>query len=337
MYYKKNNSKLIIEIGVNHNGNIKLAKKMIDVITRYDVDYIKFQSFIADELCAKNAKLAKYQKKNLNQNISQFQMLKKYELSYKDHLTLYKYCTKKKIKFVSSVFGYKSFDLYNKFKTDFVKIPSGEINNIPFLKFLDNFNKNIILSTGMSTLKEISNAIYALKKTKSKKRLTLMHCVSSYPAKFDEMNLNSIKFLKKKYNLNVGLSDHTDSTVIPFMANIIGANYIEKHFTLDKSLNGPDHKASIDEEQLKEIVYSIKSKKKIYGKFDKFVSKNEKINKKIVRKSIYASKKILKNEEFTSDNICLKRPSNGVNGDKFYKIIGKKAKKEFIKGDLIKL
>ena len=335
MSYKKNTSKLIIEIGVNHNGNIKLAKKMIDVIAKYDVDYIKFQSFLTDELCVKNAKLAQYQKKNLNQNISQFQMLKKYELNYRGHLTLYNYCKKKKIKFVSSVFGYKSFNLYNKFKTDFIKIPSGEINNIPFLNFLDNFNKNIILSTGMATPKEINNAVNALKKTKNKKKLTLMHCVSSYPAKFDEMNLNSIKFLKKKYNLNVGLSDHTDSTIIPFMAHIIGANYIEKHFTLNKSLIGPDHKASIDEAQLKEIVYSIKNKKKVYGKFGKFVSKSEKINKLIVRKSIYASKNILKNEKFTSNNICLKRPSNGIGGDRFLKIIGKKAKKNYKKDDLI--
>lgn len=335
MSYKKNTSKLIIEIGVNHNGNIKFAKKMIDVIAKYDVDYVKFQSFLTDELCVKNAKLAQYQKKNLNQNISQFQMLKKYELNYRDHSILYNYCKKKKIKFVSSVFGYKSFNLYNKFKTDFVKIPSGEINNIPFLKFLDNFNKNIILSTGMATQKEITNAVNILKKTKNKRKLTLMHCISSYPAKFDEMNLNSIKFLKKKYNLNVGLSDHTDSTVIPFMANIIGADYIEKHFTLNKSLIGPDHKASIDEAQLKEIVYSIKNKKKVYGIFGKFVSKSEKINKLIVRKSIYASKNILKNEKFTSNNICLKRPANGIGGDKFYKIIGKKAKKNYKKDDLI--
>ena len=285
MSYKKNTSKLIIEIGVNHNGNIKLAKKMIDIIAKYDVDYIKFQSFLTDELCVKNSKLAQYQKKNLNQNISQFQMLKKYELNFRDHLTLYNYCKKKKIKFVSSVFGYKSFNLYNKFKTDFTKIPSGEINNIPFLNFLDNFNKNIILSTGMATPKEINNAVNALKKTKNNRKLTLMHCVSSYPAKFDEMNLNSIKFLKKKYNLNVGLSDHTDSTVIPFMAHIIGANYIEKHFTINKSLIGPDHKASIDEAQLKEIVYSIKNKKKVYGKFNKFVSKSEKINKRKIQKA----------------------------------------------------
>ena len=161
---QKNDCKLIIEIGVNHNGNMNLAKKMIDTIAKYEVDYIKFQSFLADELCIKEAKLASYQKKNLSQNISQLQMLKKYQLNYKDHLTLYEYCKKKKIKFVSSVFGYKSFNLYNNFETDFVKIPSGEINNIPFLKYLDEFNKNIILSTGMASKKEIDNAVNNLRK-----------------------------------------------------------------------------------------------------------------------------------------------------------------------------
>ena len=335
MNYKKNNCKLIIEIGVNHNGNINHAKRMIDTISKYEIDYVKFQSFVAEELCIKEAKLARYQKKNLSQNISQLQMLKKYQLNYKDHLILYEYCKKKKLKFVSSVFGYKSFNLYNNFKTDFVKIPSGEINNIPFLKYLDEFNKNIILSTGMATKKEIDNAVNNLRKTRNKQKLSLMHCVSSYPAKFDEMNLNSIKYLKKKYKLKVGLSDHTNSTVIPFMAHLIGANYIEKHFTLDKSLVGPDHKASIDEAQLKEIVYSIKNKKRLYGRYNKFVTKDEGINKSVVRKSIYASKSISKNEKFSSSNICLKRPGNGISADKYLNLIGTKAKKNYKKDDLI--
>ena len=155
-----------------------------------------------------------------------------------------------------------------------------------------------------------------------------MHCVSSYPAKFDEMNLNSIKYLKKKYKLRVGLSDHTNSTVIPFMAYTIGANYIEKHFTLDKSLVGPDHKASIDETQLKEIVYSIKNAKKIFGRIDKFVTKGEEINKSVVRKSIYASKSISKYEKFSLNNICLKRPGNGISADKYFNLIRAKAKKK---------
>ncbi len=335
MNYKKNNCKLIIEIGVNHNGNINLAKKMIDIISKYEVDYVKFQSFLADELCVKQAKLARYQKKNLIQNISQLAMLRKYQLNYKDHVILFEYCKKKKLKFVSSVFGYKSFNLYNNFKTDFVKIPSGEINNISFLKYLDGFNKNIILSTGMANKKEIDNAVKNLRKTKNKQKLSLMHCVSSYPAKFDEMNLNSIKYLKKKYKLKVGLSDHTNSTVIPLMANAIGADYIEKHFTLDKSLIGPDHKASIDEAQLKEIVYSIKNQKKIYGRTGKFVSKSEEINKSVVRKSIHASKKISKDEKFSLSNICLKRPGNGISADKYLNIIGTKAKKNYKKDDLI--
>ena len=159
---------MIIEIGVNHNGNINHAKRMIDTISKYEIDYVKFQSFVAEELCIKEAKLARYQKKNLSQNISQLQMLKKYQLNYKDHLILYEYCKKKKLKFVSSIFGYKSFNLYNNFKTDFIKIPSGEINNIPFLKYLDEFNKNIILSTGMATKKEIDNAVNNLRKTRNK-------------------------------------------------------------------------------------------------------------------------------------------------------------------------
>ena len=234
------------------------------------------------------------------------------------------------------MFGVESFKLYNKFKTDFIKVPSGEITNLPLLNVLDNSNKRIILSTGMSNIKEIEEAVKTLSKTKKKNKLTLMHCVSSYPTKLDEINLNSIIYLKKKFHVPVGLSDHTDSVIIPYMAYQMGACYIEKHFTLNKNLNGPDHKASINEDQLKEIVFGVKKTTNILGKFAKVVTPEEVKNRAVVRKSVYAKKNIKKGQIFQNNNLKICRPFYKNSPKKFFDLIGKKAKKNFKKNQKLK-
>ncbi len=333
MSIKNNKTIVIAEAGVNHNGNINLAKKLIDVASKAGADYIKFQTFDVDQLILKNTKTAGYQKRNLKNNISQYQMLKKYQLTDIDHKELLKYSKKKKIKFLSTAFEEKSLSLLKKYKLDYIKIPSGEITNYPFLNQISKLKKKILLSTGMATLDEIKQAIKALRK--KKKYITILHCTSDYPANLKDLNLNFIKKLKK-LGCEVGYSDHSSSVITPSIAVTLGCKVVEKHFTLSKKLNGPDHKASLEPRELRKMISLIRDTEKMLGLNDKIITKSEQKTKLLVRKSLVAKNDIKKGEIFTKKNITTKRPGSGISPFKINKFLGKKSPKNFKKDQLIK-
>ena len=334
---KKNKTFIIAEAGVNHNGKLDLAYKLINKAAEANVDAIKFQTFTAGNLVIKSASLAKYQKKNIKIN-NQYKLLKKLEFTKKMHVKCIERCKAKKIKFLSSPFSISDIKYLKSLKQNIFKIPSGEITNYPYLEYIGSLNKKIILSTGMSNSKEISNAINILLNNGTKKRnITLLHCNSAYPTPFSDVNLNSITFLRKKFSLNVGISDHSPGIEVPICSVAYGVTVIEKHFTLDKKMKGPDHTSSIDYKELKQMVISIRNIENSLGKTQKTISKSEKENIKIVRKSIVASKNISKGQIFLHDNITCKRPGFGISPIHYNKILGKKAYKNFKKDDLIVL
>jgi len=327
---------IIAEAGVNHCGKLSMAKKMIISAKKFGADYIKFQTFNPDLLTTKTAKLASYQKKNTNFS-NQYKMLKKLTLSKETTIKIFKYCKLKKIGFLSTAFDLESAKFLLKFKMNYAKIPSGEITNFPLIKFLAQNYKKIILSTGMSNIKEIEWTMKVLQKYKVKKKnIVLLHCTSSYPAPTKELNLNVLKYFQKKFRVDVGYSDHSTSILTPIIANNLGAIMIEKHFTLNKKYTGPDHKSSINEKEFTEMLNGIKFSNLALGSFKKECTNSEYKNKKIVRKSIYAIKNIKKGEKFSNKNLITLRPDIGVSAKLWEKIIGKKAKKNFRKLDLIK-
>lgn len=325
----KNKVYIIGEAGCNHNGKLKNAFKLIDIAKNSNLDAVKFQVFNPDLLVTKNAPKANYALRNTKKKETQFLMQKKISLSYEDHFKIKKYCERKKINYISSAFDNESIDFLNKINLKTFKIPSGEINNIPYLKKISSLNVKVIMSTGMSSMQEIKNALNIFYNIRKKKKLSLLHCVSSYPTDPKNINLKSILYLKKKTNCQIGLSDHTISTIIPSLAVAAGAEIIEKHFTYDKNLNGPDHFMSLNERELKEMIRNIRIAENAMGRFGKFVSKQEKQNILVARKSIFAQKKIYKGEKFTEKNIIIKRPATGISPKYFFKIVGKKAKKNF--------
>lgn len=331
MSLKKNKTIIIAEAGVNHNGNINLAKKLIDVASRSGADYVKFQTFDVDQLILKSTKTADYQKRNLKNNISQYDMLKKYQLSDIFHKKLLKYSKKKKIKFLSTAFEEKSLNLLKKYKLDYIKIPSGEITNYPFLKKISKLKKKVLLSTGMATLKEIKQAIKVLGK---KKDIIILHCTSDYPANLKDLNLNFIKKLKK-LRYEVGYSDHSSSIITPSIAVTLGCKIVEKHFTLSKKLKGPDHKASLEPKELIKMVSLIRDTEKMLGSENKIITESEQKTKLLVRKSLIASRNIKKGEIFSEKNITTKRPGLGVSPFKIKKYLGKKSTKQFKKDQFI--
>ncbi len=328
---------VIAEAGVNHNGNLLLAKKLIDVASRCGATIIKFQKFKAEDIVTTKAKLAKYQKKNTLNEKSQFDLLKKLELSDQDFKDLYRYSKKRKIKFLCSVFDIKALKFLQFYKNEFIKIPSGEITNVPLLEYASQLKKKIILSTGMSTLVEIKHALEILIRHGTKKaNITLLHCNTDYPTKIEDVNLKAIFYLKKKFKINVGYSDHTLSQQVPIAAVTMGANIIEKHITLNKNLKGPDHRSSFNEKELKVMIDNIEITEKILGVEKKIVTKSEKKNKLLVRKSIVAKNKIQKGEKFTIYNLTTKRPGNGISPMNWKKVIGQKAKRNYKINDQIK-
>lgn len=316
---------IIAEAGVNHNGNMSYAYKLIDIAKKSGVDAIKFQSFIAKDEISKFAKKANYQKSFKNDTQSQLEMVKKLELSFEQQILLIKYCNKKKIQFISSPFDVSSIGFLHKQKIDLVKIPSSEIDNIPYLEEISKKFKNIILSTGMTNIREIKYALNILNKGR-RKNISLLHCVSAYPTPPNQTNLNLINELKKEFGLNVGFSDHTIGINIPVFAVFAGANIIEKHFTLNKNLSGPDHKISLNPRELQKMVLKIRSANEILGNKEKIILKSEKLNFKIVRKSIVAKIDIKKGDIFSNFNITTKRPRNGISPIFWNKIINKKSK-----------
>jgi N,N'-diacetyllegionaminate synthase len=337
---KLNNNKtfIIAEAGVNHNGSLQKALKLINVAAAAGANAIKFQTFITENLATDFAPKAEYQKYKSLKKETQFQMLKKLEFTEAMHKACFEKCKKKKIIFISSAFDIESLDYLKKFKLSYFKVPSGEITNIPYLEVLGKFRKKVFLSTGMSNIYEIKKAIKTLSTNGTKKNnITLMQCTSAYPAPYDEINLNVIATLRNIFKLNIGFSDHSLGVYASIAAVALGAKVIEKHLTLSKNLKGPDHKASLDPSEFKVMVQGIRIVEKALGDKIKKVTKSEKKNIYIVRKSIVASTKIKKNEKFSNFNITCKRPGTGISPLFFKKLIGKKSIKNFNKNELIRI
>jgi N,N'-diacetyllegionaminate synthase len=328
---------IIAEAGVNHNGDINLAKKLIDVAAKAGVDYVKFQTFKADKLVNKSAKKASYQKNNTGNNDSQYEMLRKLELTHKNHHLLIDYCQQKHIKFLSTAFDFDSIE-FLKDKIDFYKIPSGEITNLPYLEKVAKLNLDIVMSTGMATMKEVKDALTILVNNGiSKERITILHCNTEYPTPMEDVNLNAMLSIKKKLGVKIGYSDHTLGIEVPIAAVALGATVIEKHFTLDKTMEGPDHKASLEPNELIAMVKGIRNIEKAMGNGVKTPSKSEQKNMAIARKSIVASGNIKKGEELNEQNITVKRPGNGVSPMRWHEVIGTIAIRDFKEDELIEL
>jgi len=328
---------IIAEAGVNHNGDINLAKKLIDRAVEAGVDAIKFQTWKTELLVTKEANQAKYQIENTGKHESQFEMLKKLELSYDDFIELKTYCDEKGIIFMSTPDEEESA-LFLKDLQDIFKIGSGELTNLLFLELIGSFNKKIILSTGMGTLCEIEKALNTLIKAGTKKEnITVLHATTSYPTQFKDVNLKAMLTIKNAFDVDIGYSDHTLGIEVPIAAVAMGAKVIEKHFTLDKALPGPDHKASLEPDELKAMVKAIRNIEIALGDGIKRPTEIEKENKKVVRKVIVAKKDIKKGEKLSKDNLVLKRSSNGLGAEYFDLVLGMKAIKDFGKDEPIRI
>ncbi len=333
---KKNNILIIAEAGVNHNGKLSIAKKLVDIAVKAKANIIKFQSYKTENIVSKNLKKANYQKKFDSISSSQFDMLTRLELSEDDQYTLFEYCNKKKIQFLSTPFDLDSFGFLKKLNLGIYKVPSGEITNIPLLRAIGAENKKVIISTGMSNMKEIKNAIDTINKSGTKRnKITLLHCTTEYPARYSELNLNAMHTLKKKFNVNIGYSDHSNGIEVSIAAAAMGAKVIEKHFTFNQNAVGPDHKASLNPNELTKMVKSIRNVEISLGSFKKEASNSEKKNIMLVRKYIVASTKIKKGEKFTHDNITTKRTGRGISAAKWDQVLGKKSKKNYLKDMII--
>jgi len=333
-----NKSVLIIaEAGVNHNGDINLAKQLIEVAADAKADYVKFQTFKSEKVVSVLAKTANYQKQNLKSDSeSQIEMIRKYELNIDAHKELIKHCEKHNIKFSSTAFDLESIDLLHSFNLDFWKIPSGEITNLPYLRKIGELNQKIILSSGMCSLGDIESALKILTESgTTKEKITILHCNTQYPTPYSDANIKAMQTIKSAFNVNVGFSDHTLGIEVPIAAVAMGATVIEKHFTLDKNLEGPDHKASLEPNELKSMVTSIRNIEKSLGNGIKCLTASEAENIHIARKSIVASKPIKKGEHFTPENLTIKRPGSGLSPFEWDSIMGKTAIRDFATDELI--
>ena len=330
---------IIAEAGVNHNGDIAKAKALIDKGAEAGVDYVKFQTFKATNLVTKQAKRAAYQDKNTQNNDSQYEMLKKLELSQAVHQELIDYCAKKGVQFLSTGFDIESLEFLARLGITIAKVPSGEITNLPYLRKVAALFPEVILSTGMATIIEIKDAVKVLTDNGvNKDKITVLHCNTEYPTPMEDVNLRAMLHIQQEVGVAIGYSDHTLGIEVPIAAVALGATVIEKHFTLDKTLPGPDHKASLEPEELKAMVMAIRNiEKAVGGSGLKEVSTSEAKNKPIARKSIVASKSIKKGDFFTEENITVKRPGMGISPMQWDDVIGKTAKKDFEEDDLIEL
>ena len=331
---------VIAEAGVNHNGDINKALSLIDAAYYAGADIIKFQTFKTESISTRYSPKAHYQKENsqIDEDNSQFNMLKKLQLSLNDYKLIIEKCKSLNIEFLSTGFDLESLIFLDNFGIKRHKIPSGEITNLPYLRKISKFGKPIIMSTGMSTVDEIDAAINVLTGCGvSLKDLTLLQCTSEYPAPIDEINLNVMNFFRRKFNVEVGISDHSEGIEVAIAATALGARVIEKHITLDKNLIGPDHKASIEPEEFKRMTLGIRKIEKALGDEQKIITSSEVKNKNIVRKSIVATKEIKKGEIFTSFNIGCKRPGYGISPMKIDQIIGSRANKNYEIDEMIRL
>ncbi|MEM2963775.1 MAG: N-acetylneuraminate synthase [Candidatus Anstonellales archaeon] len=325
---------IIAEAGVNHNGKLGLAKKLIDAAKRAGADAVKFQVFSAEDVVTKRAPKAAYQKRATGKG-TQYEMLKELELSESEFETLAKYAKRKGIVFLASAFSEEGVDLLERLGVPAFKVPSGEITNFPLLRHIARKGKPIILSTGMSTLGEVQEALEVMGK-EGAEEIVLLHCVSNYPAKIEEVNLRAMETLRSAFGVPVGLSDHTVGITIPIAAVAIGASIVEKHLTLSKKLPGPDHKASLEPDEFKRMVVGIREVERALGDGVKRPTKSEEIMKKIVRKSIVAKTSIPKGAIISKDMLEIKRPGTGLEPKYIDKIVGKKARKDIEAGEIIK-
>ncbi len=329
---------IIAEAGVNHNGSVEIAKRMIDVAVNAGADAVKFQTFKTEKHVSKFALKAEYQKESTNPDETQLEMIKKLELSFDDYKDLKRYCEEKGIIFLSSPYDLESIDFLNEIGLEIFKIPSGEITNLPYLRKIGSLKKKVIMSTGMSDLKEIEDALNILVDTGTRKEnITVLQCNTEYPTPFEDVNLLAMLTIKNAFNVNVGYSDHTLGIEVPIAAVALGATVIEKHFTLDRNMEGPDHRASIEPEELKAMIKAIRNIEKALGNGIKKPSPSERKNMSVARKSIVAVKDIKKGEIFTEENITVKRPCMGISPMKWDNVIGKKAIRDFNEDDLIEL
>lgn len=326
---------IIAEAGVNHNGDLDTAIQLINAAKKAGANCIKFQTFKSESLVCKIAKKAAYQQKP-NEDDSQLSMLKELELSYDAFVVLEKHCKAIGIDFLSTPFDEESIAFLNGIEMPFWKIPSGEVTNYPYLVNIAKTNKPVVMSTGMCTLSEISNAINVLK-SNGAKTIRLLHCNTDYPTPFEDVNLLAMETMKKEFGLEVGYSDHTKGIEVPVAAVALGATIIEKHFTLSRCMSGPDHKASLEPKEFFEMVSSIRNIEKALGDSKKIVTKSELKNITIVRKSIVAKCFIKKGDVFTEDNLTTKRPGIGISPMKWPEIVGQRATKDYQKDDFIEI
>jgi N,N'-diacetyllegionaminate synthase len=325
-----NKTIFIAEAGVNHNGDIQKALQLIDIAAEAGADYVKFQTFRSENLSSAIAKKADYQLQTTDQKESQLAMLKKLELAKEDHFLLMEHCKKRKISFLSTAFDLESLDFLHSLNMDIFKIPSGEITNYPYLLQISKYKKPIILSTGMANLSEIESALdVLLSNGLTRNQITILHCNTEYPTPFSDVNLKAMISIRDAFGVKVGYSDHTPGIEVSLAAVAMGASVIEKHFTIDKNLPGPDHKASLEPHELKALVSGIRNIELAMGDGIKRTSESEKKNMPIVRKSIVASKEIRKGEIFSSENCSVKRPATGVSPMRWNEIIGKESTRDY--------
>jgi N,N'-diacetyllegionaminate synthase len=327
---------IIAEAGVNHNGSIVLAKKLVDVASEAGADAVKFQTFKAEKLVSKNAPKAHYQQESTDPTESQFEMIKKLELDVNAHKELMTYCKQKGIMFLSTPFDHDSIELLNDLGLEIFKIPSGEITNLPYLRHIGSLKKRVIMSTGMADIGEIEDALDVLITAGTpKKNITILHANTMYPTPMEDVNLRAMQTIACTFGCDVGYSDHTLGIEVPIAAVAMGAKVIEKHFTLDKTMEGPDHKASLEPDELKAMVQAIRNIEKALGSGIKKPSPSERPNIEVARKSIVAAKPIKKGELLTKENLTIKRPGNGISPMRWDEIVGTKAIKDYEEDELL--
>ena len=327
---------IIAEAGVNHNGSIELAKKLIDAAVEAGVDAVKFQTFKAEKLVSKKAQKAEYQKETTDSSESQFDMIKKLELDLDTHNELISYCNEKNIMFLSTPFDHGSIDMLNDLGLEIFKIPSGEITNLPYLRHIGKLKKQVILSAGMADIGEIEDALDVLVAAgTNKKNIIVLHANTMYPTPMEDVNLKAMQTIGCSFDIAYGYSDHTLGIEVDIAAVAMGASVIEKHFTLDKAMEGPDHKASLEPDELNAMVKAIRNIELALGSSVKKPSKSEKPNMQVARKSIVASCTIQKGEKFSEDNLTVKRPGNGINPMRWDEIIGTVSQKDYEVDELI--
>lgn len=330
---------IIAEAGVNHNGSMQIAKKLVDKAAEAGVDIIKFQTFKSEKLVSKAAKQAEYQQRNIGKgDEGQLAMLKKLELSVESHHELIRYCKERNIRFWSTAFDMESIDFLHSLNMGLWKIPSGEITNYPYLRKIAQYHEPVILSTGMCELSDVEAAVKVLLEFGvQKEHITILHCNTEYPTPFQDVNLKAMLEIGEKFGVKIGYSDHTKGIEVPIAAVALGATVIEKHFTLDKNMEGPDHKASLEPEELKAMVTAIRHIELALGTGHKTISDSERKNIEVARKSIVAACPIKKGEILTEENLTVKRPGTGISPMRWNEVLGTVASRDYSEEEMIVL